>query len=191
MRATLTGTSGAPQPVSRQVSAGFMEMLREEQMAVEAGERWADVSARLQVDPRFQVSRIRLVSSDVVRQANTLNVVCRGGCAPAHWSALLGDSHTHDMVCSFCENRRAQGLAAGTGLYVCRHGILMQRAYGNFPEVTSLYRAILPPHRNLRCCMRCATLRERTLLMIYWHWGLVPKFREYNCFPYLLLRMSP
>ncbi len=48
-----------PQRVSRQVSAGFMEMLREEQAAVEAGEAWGQVSARLQIDPRFQVNHVR------------------------------------------------------------------------------------------------------------------------------------
>lgn len=46
------------QRVSRQVSAGFMEMLREEEAAVEAGESWARLSARLQTDPRFQVMHL-------------------------------------------------------------------------------------------------------------------------------------
>lgn len=47
-----------PQRVSRQVSAGFMEMLREEEAAVEAGESWARLSARLHTDPRFQVMHV-------------------------------------------------------------------------------------------------------------------------------------
>lgn len=45
------------QRVSREVSAEFMEMLRKEQPAVEAGTGWAEVSARLEADPRLQVRR--------------------------------------------------------------------------------------------------------------------------------------
>lgn len=45
------------QRVSREVSAEFMEMLREEQPAVEAGAGWAEISARLETDPRLQVRR--------------------------------------------------------------------------------------------------------------------------------------
>ncbi len=54
--ATVSAFSGA-QRVSREVSAEFMEMLREEQPAVEAGAGWAEISARLATDPRLQVRR--------------------------------------------------------------------------------------------------------------------------------------
>ena len=48
---------GAAQRVSRAVSLGFMEMLREQQAAIEGGAGWADVAALLQADPRLQARR--------------------------------------------------------------------------------------------------------------------------------------
>ncbi|KAK9822826.1 hypothetical protein WJX81_005812 [Elliptochloris bilobata] len=45
-----------PRRVSREVSSSFMDMLREEQAAVEAGEGWTAVSERLQTDLRFQAA---------------------------------------------------------------------------------------------------------------------------------------
>ena len=43
-----------------------MEMLREEEAAVEAGESWARLSARLQTDPRFQVKHVCKAALDAL-----------------------------------------------------------------------------------------------------------------------------
>jgi len=48
---------GGAQRVSRAVSSGFMEMLREQQAAIEGGAGWADVADMLQADPRLQARR--------------------------------------------------------------------------------------------------------------------------------------
>jgi len=50
---------GGAQRVSRAVSSGFMEMLREQQAAIEGGAGWADVAALLQADPRLQARRLQ------------------------------------------------------------------------------------------------------------------------------------
>ena len=83
--------AAGPQRVSRQVSAGFMEMLREEEAAVEAGESWARLSARLQTDPRFQVRRIWLQLCVHAELWQLLRQwLAKKNCAPADMSVTSG-----------------------------------------------------------------------------------------------------
>ena len=66
-----------------------MEMLREEEAAVEAGESWARLSARLQTDPRFQVKHVCKAALDALWvSAAAASKACAGEkCPPAEQSA--------------------------------------------------------------------------------------------------------